>query len=187
LASHAPQARILTSFNTAPLGLTSQRCVAGQRWEWDGVPFEVLHPTPQDHARGKSTNALSCVLRVGHLGADVLLTGDITVAEELDILLRYPTLQVHGLYAAHHGSLTSTSPAWLNALQPQWVFMQAGWRNAFGHPAKPVIDRLNERQISWFNSPQCGALTWHSRSPKTVHCHRMHQKRYWQSDKTPTN
>jgi len=187
LAAHAPQARILTSFNTVPLGLTSQRCLAGQRWEWDGVPFEVLHPTPQDFARDKSTNALSCVLRVGHLGADVLLTGDITVAEELDILLRYPTLQVHGLYAAHHGSLTSTSPAWLNALQPQWVFMQAGWRNAFGHPAKPVVDRLNERHISWFNSPQCGALTWHSSSPKTVHCHRMHQKRYWQSDKTPTN
>ena len=127
------------------------------------------------------------MLRIGHPGADVLLTGDITVAEELEILSRVPQLQVQGLYAAHHGSLTSTSPAWLNALQPEWVFMQAGWRNPFGHPARPVTDRLNERHIPWFNSPQCGALTWQSTSPKTVQCHRMHQKRYWQIDKSPTN
>jgi competence protein ComEC len=185
LAAFAPQARIVTTFDTEPMGLSSQPCLAGQRWEWDGVPFEVLHPTPQDHLLGKSTNALSCVLRIGHTRADVLLTGDITVAEELEILHRHPTLQVHGLYAAHHGSLTSTSPAWLNALQPEWVFMQAGWRNSFGHPAKRVTDRLEARQIPWFNSPQCGALTWRSITPKSVHCHRVHQKRYWQTDKTP--
>jgi competence protein ComEC len=187
LAAYVPQARIVTTFDTSELGLKSQSCLAGQRWSWDGVPFEVLHPTPHDHAQGKSTNALSCVLRIGHAGADVLLTGDITVAEELDILSRTPDLQVHGLYAAHHGSLTSTSPAWLNALQPEWVFMQAGWRNAFGHPAKQVTDRLNERNIPWFNSPQCGALSWQSASPKIVHCHRMHQKRYWLIDKSPLN
>jgi len=185
LAAFAPQARIITSFNTAPMGLNSQRCLAGQRWEWDGVPFEVLHPTATDYQANKSTNAMSCVLRIGRPGADVLLTGDITVAEELDLLNRQPDLQVHGLYAAHHGSLTSTSPAWLNALQPQWVLMQAGWLNPFGHPAQSVVERLNARGILWFNSPQCGALTWRSHQPKTVHCHRMHQKRYWQIDKTP--
>jgi competence protein ComEC len=185
LAAFAPQARIITSFNTAPMGLTSQRCLAGQRWEWDGVPFEMLHPTANDYRANKSTNAMSCVLRIGRPGADVLLTGDITVAEELDLLNRQPDLQVQGLYAAHHGSLTSTSPAWLNALQPQWVFMQAGWLNPFGHPAQPVVERLNARGIPWFNSPQCGALTWRSHQPKTVHCHRVHQKRYWQIDKTP--
>lgn len=187
LAAFAPKAQILTSFDTAALGLDSQPCLAGQGWEWDGVPFEVLHPTALDYQLNKSTNAMSCVLRIGHVGADVLLTGDITTAEEIEILNRMPDLRVHGLYAAHHGSITSTSPAWLNALAPQWVFMQAGWLNPFHHPAPAVVDRLNARGIPWFNSPQCGALTWRSQSPESVHCYRMHQKRYWQTDKTPRN
>ena len=187
LAAFAPKAQILTSFDTTALGLKSQSCLAGQRWQWDGVPFEVLHPTALDYQLNKSTNAMSCVLRIGHLGADVLLTGDITTVEEIEILNRMPDLRVHGLYAAHHGSITSTSPAWLNALAPQWVFMQAGWLNPFNHPAPAVVDRLNARGIPWFNSPQCGALTWRSQIPEKVHCHRTHQKRYWQTDKTPQN
>lgn len=184
LAAYAPQAYLLTSFDTEPLGLPSQRCEAGQRWEWDGVPFEVLHPTAHDYTRGLSTNAISCVLRVGHAGADVLLTGDITVAEELSIIRRHPELRVHGLFAAHHGSITSTGPAWLNSLQPQWVMVQSGWRNPFGHPSPDVTDRLHARSIPWFNSPQCGAMTWQSQRPNAVHCHRTHQKRYWHTDTT---
>jgi competence protein ComEC len=56
-------------------------CVAGQRWTWDGVDFEILHPVqaPAGGAR-VSSNARSCVLRVGNARHAALLTGDIEVA-----------------------------------------------------------------------------------------------------------
>ncbi|HYE40475.1 MAG TPA: DNA internalization-related competence protein ComEC/Rec2, partial [Ramlibacter sp.] len=53
------------------------RCAAGQRWEWDGVVFSVLHPAPHDYGRARlKPNALSCVLRISSGGDDILLAGD---------------------------------------------------------------------------------------------------------------
>ena len=62
-----PQADVLTSMpfshpmqHLRPM----QRCERGQLWTWDGVQFEVLHPSASDYERKLKPNALSCVLRV---------------------------------------------------------------------------------------------------------------------------
>lgn len=180
LARAFPQTQWRTSFDTQPWGLSSQRCLAGQSWVWDGVPFRILHPGPEHYTTQRSDNAMSCVLQVGHGAASLLLTGDIYIDEETRLALAQPDLRAGVLFAAHHGSRTSTGPVWLNTLQPQWVVIQAGHRSRYGHPHPEVLARLQARAIPWVSTPQCGAAWGSSQRPEQVHCQRQQRQRYWQ-------
>jgi competence protein ComEC len=161
-----------------------RRCVAGQHWEWDGVRFEVVHPSAQDYGpdgRGRwSTNAMSCVLLVGNGRRRAWMGGDIDAERETRWALRHPQVRADVMLAPHHGSASSSSPVLLNTLQPRWVVVQAGYRNRFGHPAAVVTSRYDERGIAWVASPQCGAATWRSAQPDRLDCHRLSRPRYWQ-------
>ncbi|WP_297649385.1 DNA internalization-related competence protein ComEC/Rec2 [Hydrogenophaga sp.] len=174
-----PQARWLSSFDTDP----ARRCVAGQRWQWDGVDFEVLHPQPGDYADDGTarlaSNAMSCVLRVSSGAHSAWLGGDIDATREVRLALARPDERATVLLAPHHGSRTSSSPVLLNTLQPRWVLVQSGYRNRFGHPAPAVLERYAQRGIRWVNSPECGAATWNSARPDAVVCQREVYRRYW--------
>lgn len=162
--------------------LPAGRCEAGQRWDWDGVAFEVLHPTAADYQRNPPlpSNDLSCVLHITAAnGLSALLTGDITVAMETRLALAQPQLRTTFMMAPHHGSHSSSGPVWLNTLQPRQVVVQAGHRNRFGHPAPLVTDRYEARQIAWVQTPECGAASWHSLQPGGVGCWRDSHRRYW--------
>ncbi|QHE87132.1 DNA internalization-related competence protein ComEC/Rec2 [Hydrogenophaga sp. BPS33] len=174
-----PQARWLSSFDADP----ARRCVAGQRWQWDGVDFEVLHPQPGDYAengQGRlSSNAMSCVLRVSNGAHSAWLGGDIDAAHEVRLALARPDERATVMLAPHHGSQTSSSPVLLNTLQPRLVVVQSGYRNRFNHPAPVVLERYAQRQIPWVNSPACGAAAWRSAEPEAVVCQREVARRYW--------
>lgn len=176
-----PQTTLWASFDTVPaLGLAARRCEAGQRWAWDGVTFEFLHPLPEDAARELPDNARSCVLRVSAGGRSALLTGDLPAAEEKRVLAAYPGLHADWLLAAHHGSKTSSDPAWLRAVQPRWTVIQSGYRNRYRHPAPEVLARYDALGLPWVSSPACGAATWHSAAPDVLLCERQVAPRYWQ-------
>jgi competence protein ComEC len=156
------------------------RCVAGQRWRWDGVDFEVLHPQATDYEAGHKTNAMSCTLRVSNGQHSALLAGDIEQAQEARLVADGAPLKSDVLLVPHHGSKTSSSAAFLDAVQPQIALVQAGYRNRFGHPAEPVLARYAERHIRVVDSPHCGAITWQSAQPLDVICQRQQGLRYWQ-------
>jgi competence protein ComEC len=174
-----PQARWLSSFDADP----ARRCIAGQRWHWDGVDFELLHPQPAHYAddgSGRlSSNAMSCVLRVSNGAHSAWLGGDIDAAQEVRLALARPDERATVMLAPHHGSQTSSSPVLLNTLRPSHVIVQSGYRNRFGHPAPVVLERYRERGIPWVGSPDCGAATWRSSEPDTVACQREVDRRYW--------
>jgi competence protein ComEC len=180
-----PQAALLASYrleaNAPPLpALGTHLCQAGQRWVWDGVTFEVLHPTAADHARTHlSTNAMSCVLRVSNGRRVAWLTGDVGHDQEVMLAARHPGQRADVLMAPHHGSRSSSSPVWLNELMPTWVLIQAGHLNRFGHPAPEVLARLDARGARWLASPACGEMRWHSATPDTLRCFREAERRYW--------
>jgi len=180
VAQAFPQARWLSSYDE----LAERRCVAGQQWQWDGVRFELVHPSLEDYGpdgRGRmSTNAMSCVLLVGDERRRVWLGGDIDAERETRWALQNQHVRVEVMLAPHHGSATSSSPVLLNTLQPSWVMVQAGYRNRFGHPAPVVTSRYDERGIAWVASPECGAATWRSAQPDRLDCHRLIRPRYWQ-------
>jgi competence protein ComEC len=180
-------AQVLTSTNASePLARLAPltRCEAGQSWEWDGVHFTFLHPRVADYPpvgeRPVKPNALSCVLRISNGRSSVLLAGDIERAQE-EALLRQPeALRADVLLVPHHGSKTSSSEAFIAAVSPRWALVQSGYRNRYGHPAAPVVERYRARGIALVDSPHCGAMHWRSMQPDALACERQMRARYWQ-------
>jgi competence protein ComEC len=146
------------------------------------VQFEVLHPLAD--ALVPKANALSCVLRVQGAEASALLAGDIEAAQERELLARGLS-PVDWLLVPHHGSKTSSTDAFLDALQPRLAVAQAGYRNRFGHPAPAVVQRYQERGVHWLESSHCGAALWRSDEPDLVRCERAATRRYWRHDPKP--
>jgi len=178
-----PQADVLTSIAVEhPLQQLGamQRCERGQSWTWDGVRFEVLHPSAADYERKLKPNALSCVLRVTAADTSALLAGDIEAAQEQGLLQSGQVLQADWLLVPHHGSATSSTQAFLEAVQPSVAIVQAGYRNRFGHPRPDVLQRYSDLGVLVVQAPRCGASTWRSEQPKLVQCERNQRQRYWQ-------
>lgn len=156
------------------------RCYAGQRWRWDQVDFEVLHPAEQDYPVRTKSNAMSCVLRVSNGTHSVLLTGDIERPQEEQLVANATDLLASDLLLVpHHGSKSSSSAAFLDAVRPRFALIQSGYRNRYGHPAQSVVERFAERQIKVYDSPHCGAMFWHSARAWEVRCQRTERQRYW--------
>jgi competence protein ComEC len=155
------------------------RCTAGQRWDWDGVGFEMLHPQAGDYAAGAKSNAMSCVLRISNGRQAALLVGDIEAAQEARLVNAATDLKADILLVPHHGSKTSSTAGFLQAVQPRIAIVQAGYRNRFGHPAPPVLERYRQQGVRVLQSPPCGAAWWRSVQPEAVTCQRAIASRYW--------
>ena len=137
----------------------SQRCLAGTRWEWDGVAFEVLHPTPAAMRDRRRENDRSCVLRVDAGAGSALLAADIERQAEGEIVAgQRDRLRADVLLAPHHGSRSSSTPEFVGAVSPTVVLVSAGWRNRFGQPSPAVEARYRGRGAAILRTDFLGAL-----------------------------
>lgn len=182
LIENMPVRELLSSLETGhPLheaGVPSVRCEAGQSWVWDGVRFELLHPQPADYQRPLKPNGMSCVLKVSGAQGTALLTGDIERQQEAELLAAHgDALRSDLLLVPHHGSRTSSTAAFLDAVAPRVAVVQAGYRNRFGHPVGEVLDRLRARGVVVHTSPACGAWRWDGTAQGV--CQRDTARRYW--------
>jgi competence protein ComEC len=178
-----PQATLLSSLEDGHELLATrpspQRCAAGQHWQWDGVDFDVLHPQAADYAVQNKSNAMSCVLRISNGRQTALLVADIEAAQEARLVASQAPIQADVLLVPHHGSKTSSSDAFLDAVHPRIALGQSGYRNRFNHPAPEVAQRYIDRNIPLTASPQCGAAMWRSDQPLALTCQRQVHQRYW--------
>ncbi|MES3000079.1 MAG: DNA internalization-related competence protein ComEC/Rec2 [Pseudomonadota bacterium] len=163
----------------------AQRCVAGQHWRWDGVDFDVLHPLAADYEAHNKSNAMSCVLRISNGASSALLAGDIEQPQEARLAGFGALARADFLLVPHHGSKTSSSDAFLDAVKPSVALVQAGYRNRYGHPAAPVVQRYADHGIRVFDSPRCGAAVWRSVEPDSLRCRRQEEPRYWRHRLAP--
>lgn len=158
-------------------------CHAGQRWEWDGVQFTVLHPAvEQSRDAAVGSNARSCVLRVGNGRSSLLLTGDIGRAEERELAERLPAelLRADVLVVPHHGSGTSSGPAWLAAVRPDAAVFQLGYRNRYQHPRGEVWARYGDAGIQRYRTDETGAVTMDTHGEGySLAAFRQVERRYW--------
>ncbi len=130
-------------------------CRRGMRWSWDGVAFEILHPAPGTPAR--RANDRSCVLKVSAGGRGMLLTGDIEASTE-ERLVSFEKIRSDVLLVPHHGSRTSSSEPFLDAVRPAAAVLAAGYRNRFGHPDPGVLERYARRGIRVLRTDLDGAV-----------------------------
>ncbi len=121
--------------------------------------LEVHHPGPEPGAGG---NAASLVLRACAGPSCVLLTGDIDLAGETQLLAwtrsQGRSLQSEVLKVAHHGSRTSTGALFLDAVQPRLALVSAGRRNAYGHPSSEVVERIEGRRTRILRTDRHGRI-----------------------------
>jgi len=184
LTSH-PQAQLLSSIEDAhelQAQRPATRCMAGQRWTWDGVAFEMLHPQAAGYEARSKPNAMSCVLRIDNGRHSVLLVGDIEQAQEAQLLASGQPLRSTVLLVPHHGSKTSSTQAFIGAVQPRFAIVQAGYRNRFGHPVQSVVERYRALGVPVVESARCGAATWKSALADELNCERESARRYWQHE-----
>jgi competence protein ComEC len=134
---------------------------AGTRIELsDGVALEVLHPgTELVAVDDKGANNNSLVLRLSYYDVAVLLTGDIEADVEGELVRSGAYLPSAVLKVPHHGAKTSSSQAFLDAVNPQVAVISVGTDNRFGHPAKDVLERLKEEGARVYCTDENGTVT----------------------------
>ncbi|MBC3872177.1 DNA internalization-related competence protein ComEC/Rec2 [Undibacterium flavidum] len=159
----------------------SQRCEAGQRWEWDGVQFEILHPVPVIYTSDKwKTNALSCTLKISTKTHSLLLAGDIEAIQEDELVNSIPDkLAANVLLAPHHGSGTSSTMPFLLAVKPELALFQVGYLNRYHHPKAEVMQRYLGIGIKPLRTDTSGAITLQFGSAINVEEYRRQHARYW--------
>lgn len=158
-----------------------RRCVTGQVWHWDGIVFEMLQPTQASYEDAAlKANARSCTLRISANGRAILLAADIEAAQEAQLLQALPgKLRADVLLAPHHGSGTSSTPAFLAAVAPSIGVFQVGHRNRYKHPKREVFERYGELGIRRLRTDASGALVFDFGQEVTVSEYRRDQARYW--------
>jgi competence protein ComEC len=184
-----PVDRVLTSLpDLDPLVVQAGpalRCEVGQRWEWDGVRFEILHPTAGSYGDSAiRDNDRSCVLKVDAPGGRVLLPADIERRSEDGLTRDVPhRLRADVLLAPHQGSRSSSSPDFVQAVAPQIVVFPVGYRNRFGHPHREILARYEDAGSRIYRTDRDGAvrLSVSSAGDISVTPYRSTYQRYWQT------
>ncbi|WP_031438452.1 DNA internalization-related competence protein ComEC/Rec2 [Methylobacter tundripaludum] len=169
--------KILTSVPQQLSEYAPIECAAGQSWLWDEVKFTMLAP----RQAFVSENDNSCVLKIQSKHGTALLAGDIEAAAESWLVETYgEALKADVLVAPHHGSKTSSTSGFLQAVQPGYVLIPAGYRNQFGHPHKDVLTRYRQVHALWLNSADSGAIVVNVKNNVlAVRGMRQTESKYW--------
>lgn len=149
---------VLQEFPEANLmGLGSgTACHMGHQWSWGPADLEVLHP---DGVRRSENNA-SCVIRLTVGDHCAILPGDIERSAERALVKRFAErLRCEVLVVPHHGSASSSTSEFIQAVSPQLAIVSAGWRNRWGFPAHAVVNRYRAMDTKLLRTDQAGAIT----------------------------
>jgi competence protein ComEC len=161
----------------------NMKCYAGQKWQWDGVDFEILHPRIQSYQdTGLKDNERGCVLKISSANGSVLLTADIEKKSEA-ILLNSVAEKLNStmMLVPHHGSKTSSTPDFIERVAPKEAIISVGYRNRFHHPHPEIISRYSDRGINVFRSDYEGALLikFENNTGPEINGYRKIYHRYW--------
>jgi competence protein ComEC len=124
----------------------------------DEVEIVARHPVPADWERQRVRNDDSLVLDLRWREVSILLTGDIGKAVEGEVAAATPPARLRIVKVPHHGSLTSSTPAFLRALNPSIAIVSAGRSNHFGHPVPEILERYRSVGAEIFRTDRDGAV-----------------------------
>lgn len=131
---------------------------AGDWIETDGLEISCLYP--YENTVSADRNGHSEVLLVTYGKFSMLLTGDVEKEGEAEIVKAWnPEWQVQILKAGHHGSSTSSTEDFLDAVKPYLAVLSFGKDNSYGHPHQEVLDRMEERGIDVWSTKKHGMIT----------------------------
>ncbi|MCM3759808.1 MBL fold metallo-hydrolase [Alkalihalobacillus oceani] len=127
---------------------------AGEEFEVGPLLLEVLHP--EELTGDLNNGSIAVKLHFGEVS--FLMMGDAEAEAEEEIIARSAHLQSTILRLGHHGSSTSTTPAFLEAVNPEAGIYSAGRDNEYGHPHSEVVELFKEKAIPLFGTDQHGQI-----------------------------
>jgi competence protein ComEC len=131
----------------------------GRRFPFGGAEIEVLAPLTDYVPNDTPKNNDSLVMRIRYGRHSFLLSGDVEKQIERRMLDTNEVEHADVLKVAHHGSRTSSTEEFLNAVSPAFAIISAGFENSYGHPNREVLDRLGEHHTTVFRTDEDGLIT----------------------------
>lgn len=129
----------------------------GDTYYLGDVSFNVIGQLTTKEANG-NTNNMSTVIKVTYGNMDIIMTGDAEKDFEKKIIESGINLDAEVLKLGHHGSDTSTSDKFLDAVNPTYAIISCGLDNRYGHPCKSTMDKLGKRNIQVYRTDQMGDI-----------------------------
>lgn len=169
-----------------PPGVDARFCLAGSRWQADGVELAVLHPASADLGSDLDDNELSCTLRVSTAAGSVLIPGDLERRGEQALLRRAAAegidLRSDVILVPHHGSRHASGAALVDAVAAGVAVYPVGASNRYGHPAPAILDRYAAAGAAQWRTDCDGAvrLDLSADGEWRVTASRVAGARYWQ-------
>lgn len=169
-ADHSGGANWLTENGFVPYWHTIYNdCTAGQQWQLGKLTINVLWPSKEAVAQSTlSKNNLSCVLLVSDGVVNALIPGDIEQEAESAMLIANINLSADILIAPHHGSKSSSTEAWVNAVSPDYVVVQNGFLNRWDLPHKNVMERYKLHNANVYTTAKDGYIRFDINTNETI-------------------
>lgn len=138
----------------------------GETYSYGEMKLEIFAPL-RDY---DNLNDMSAVSRISYGDTSVMFTGDATTTVEKDLLKKNINYSATVLNVGHHGSKTSSSEAWLRAVNPKYAVICCGVNNDYGHPHSLITKRLEEFGIEYFETDILGTIVFESDSKNFIKC-----------------
>lgn len=138
----------------------------GETYSYGEMTLEIFAPL-RDY---DNLNDMSAVSRISYGDTSVMFTGDATTTVEKDLLKKNINYSATVLNVGHHGSKTSSSEAWLRAVNPKYAVICCGVNNDYGHPHSLITKRLEEFGIEYFETDLLGTIVFESDSKNFIKC-----------------
>ena len=130
----------------------------GSDFNWDGVTGHVLWP-PQEAAAKEASHDDSLVMRLTDGSLHFMLPGDAEQKVENELASEQAPLAAEFLKVPHHGSKTSSTEQFLEAVAPKIAVASVGESNPYGHPAEAIVERYSQDGIRFLRTDRDGAVT----------------------------
>lgn len=137
-------------------GLSITKAKVGNKYDLNGAAFTILAPNQENY---ENLNDYSVVVKLTNGNDTFLFTGDAEELSESEILSKNKELlKADVLKVGHHGSTTSTSQDFLDAVNPRFAVITVEKNNSYGHPHKEILDRLATKGIEIYRTDLQGTI-----------------------------
>lgn len=163
-----PTSRIYEKFLTA-VSDNAENVIAaepGETFSYGEMTVEIFAPL-HDY---DDLNDMSAVMRVSYGDTSVMFMGDASATVEKDLLQKNVDYSATILNVGHHGSKTSSSEKWLEAVNPKYAVICCGLNNDYGHPHRAVTKRFESMEIEYFRTDLLGTIVFESNSKEFTKC-----------------
>lgn len=128
--------------------------IVGAKYSLGSAVFTILSP----EKIYENTNDCSVVILLEHGNCSFVFSGDAEENAEQDILLNGNLSQVDVLKIGHHGSKSSSSTEFLDAVNPSYAVISCGLDNSYGHPHAQTLNNLRSRGVQLFRTDEQGSI-----------------------------